>query len=469
MLEFSKRTNTLEQHEYKYTLQDVSEPHLYRLLYTYDEVPKIPFNHRHVPMYPPDNIWITDTTFRDGQQASVPYTTEQVVTLFKLLHELGGPKGIIRQCEFFVYSKRDREALDACRARGYEFPEITSWIRATPADFRLVKEIGIPETGILCSCSDYHIFHKLHLTRAQAMDQFLGVVKDALSIGVRPRVHLEDITRADFYGFVVPLALELGKLSAESGIPIKIRACDTLGLGVSYPGVALPRSVPGIAYGLWHHAGFASDLLEWHGHNDFYRAVTNAGTAWLYGMSGVNCTLLGIGERTGNTPLEAMVFEYAALRGTLDGMQTTVITDIANYYRDVIGYEIPPMTPFVGADFNTTRAGIHADGLLKDKEIYTVFNTELLLKAPIRVMVNQASGAAGLLHWIKNEFHLPADYPLDKRDPRLVPVLNWIEGEYQDGRVSGITDGELHTVLRTLAPDLLSELETARDAVAAAE
>lgn len=115
-----------------------------------------------------------------------------------------------------------------------------------------------------------------------------------------------------------------------------------MGFGVSYPGVALPRSVPGIIYGLWHHAGIPSERLEWHGHNDFYRAVVNAGTAWLYGCAAVNCTLLGIGERTGNCPLEAMVFEYAGLRGTMDGMNPQVITEIAEYYQNVIGYKIPP-------------------------------------------------------------------------------------------------------------------------------
>jgi len=106
----------------------------------------------------------------------------------------------------------------------------------------------------------------------------------------------EDITRADFYGFVVPFAIELRKLMEESGVPIKIRACDTLGYGVSYPGAALPRSVPGIIYGLRHYAGFPSELIEWHGHNDFYKAVCNAATAWLYGASAVNCSLLGIGK-----------------------------------------------------------------------------------------------------------------------------------------------------------------------------
>lgn len=458
MLEFSKRSNTLEQTEYRYSLQDVQEPQLYRLLYDYGEVPKVPFNHRHVPMRPPDEIWITDTTFRDGQQARAPYTVEQIVQLFKFMHELGGPKGIIRQCEFFLYSQRDRQAVDACRALGYEFPEITGWIRATKKDFQLVKDMGIAETGILASCSDYHIFRKLNMTRRQAMDQFLGVVKDALEIGVKPRVHLEDLTRADYYGFVIPLVLELGKLSQQSGIPIKIRACDTLGLGVSYPGVALPRSVPGIAYGLWHHGRFPSELLEWHGHNDFYKAVVNAATAWLYGISAASCTLLGIGERTGNTPLEAMVMEYAGLRGTLDGMNPTVITDIADYYRTELDYEIPPMTPLVGADFNTTRAGIHADGLLKDNEIYTIFDTEKLLRRKARVAVNQSSGAAGLLHWIRSEYDLPPDVVIDKRDPRLAAILDWIESEYQDGRVSSISDSELHEKIRTLTPDLYAEI-----------
>ncbi len=322
MLRFSRKTNTLIHTNFKYTLQDVRDPNLYRELYSYDEIPKIPFNHMRVPMSCPDDLWISDTTFRDGQQARAPYTVEQIVTLYDLLHKLGGPKGIIRQSEFFIYSDKDKQAVRQCQERGYRFPEVTSWIRATKNDFKLVKEMGIKETGILVSCSDYHIFKKLQTSRKRAMEQYLDIVKAALDIGVRPRCHFEDITRADFYGFVVPFALKLRDLMDESGIPIKIRACDTMGYGICYPGAALPRSVPGIIYGLYFHAGFPSALIEWHGHNDFYKAVTNAATAWLYGASAVNCSLLGIGERTGNTPLEAMVIEYAQLRGTTETWRT---------------------------------------------------------------------------------------------------------------------------------------------------
>ncbi len=442
-LHLNPKTNLLEQAEFNYILQDVETPNLYRQNFKYNEIPKIVFNRRLVPMEMPKEIWITDTTFRDGQQSREPYTTEQIVHLYKLLHKLGGPNGLIRQSEFFVYSKKDRDAAYKCMELGFDFPEVTTWIRASRKDFELVKSMGVKETGVLVSCSDYHIFNKLHMTRSQAIDHYLSVVKECLDVGIRPRCHFEDITRADFYGFVVPFVLELTKLRRESGVPIKIRACDTMGYGVSIPGVALPRSVPGIIYGLRYHARVPSELIEWHGHNDFYMGVTNAVTAWLYGASGVNCSLLGIGERTGNTPLEAMVIEYAQLRGTLDGMDTTVITEIADYYRNELGEEIAPRTPFVGDYFNVTRAGVHADGLLKDEEIYNVFNTELLLNRPPKVLITNTSGAAGIAQWIDSRYHLSGEDRISKNHPLVVRMKEWIDAEYESGRVTVISDGEL--------------------------
>ena len=315
MLEISKKTNLLEQNIYKYTLQDVEEPNLYREMFDYESVPKIAFNHRRVPINMPEDIWITDTSFRDGQQSMAPYTVKQIVDLYKLMARLGGPYGIIRQSEFFIYTKKDQEAIAKCMELGYQFPEITTWIRAQKKDFQLVKDLEIRETGILVSCSDYHIFKKMKMTRRQAVDFYLETIRDAFEAGIVPRCHLEDITRADFYGFVVPFVNEIMNLSEEVGIPVKIRACDTMGYGVPYTEVALPRSVPGIIYGLQHYSGVPSEMLEWHGHNDFYKAVANASVAWLYGACAVNCSLLGIGERTGNVPLEAMIFEYARAPG----------------------------------------------------------------------------------------------------------------------------------------------------------
>ncbi len=451
MLTKSPSSNLLEQSQYKYSLQDVADPNLYRDIYSYDEIPKIAFNHRRVPLNMPEEIWITDTTFRDGQQSMAPYTTKQIVDIYKMLHRLGGPRGLIRQSEFFVYTKKDREAAEQCMALGYEFPEITTWIRAKKEDFALVKDLGIKETGILTSASDYHIFKKLGMSRSEALNHYLGIVKMAFDAGIRPRCHLEDITRADFYGFVVPFVNELTELSKEAGIPVKIRMCDTMGYGVSYPGVALPRSVPGIVYGLHHYSDVTSEMLEWHGHNDFYKGVANAASAWLYGASAVNCSMLGIGERTGNVPLEAMVMEYAALRGSFDGMDPTVITEIARYFEREMHYEIPPMTPFVGANFNTTRAGIHADGLMKDVEIYNIFNTEKILDRPAEVGISNTSGLAGIAYWMNINYSLKEGEMLTKQDDIIIKMKEEIDAAYSDGRTTLMSKSELEEMAARLS------------------
>ncbi len=448
MLEFDNKLNLIMQAKYKYDLQDVEEPNLYREIYDYSHIPKIAFNMRHVPEDMPEEIWMTDTTFRDGQQSVSPFTPDQIVHLFKLMNRLGGPKGLIRQSEFFLYTDKDKEALRRCQDLGLKFPEITTWIRANEKDFQLVKNAGVAETGILVSCSDYHIFHKMHLTRRQAMDKYLGIVKEALNMGIRPRCHFEDITRADFYGFVVPFAEALMDLSRESGIPIKIRACDTMGFGVTYYGTALPRSVPGIIYGLRHYAEVPSAQLEWHGHNDFYKVVSNAGAAWMYGCSSVNCSLLGIGERTGNCPLEAMAIEYQALRGTDDGMDLTAVTEIADYMEREIGIEISPRQPFVGRHFNVTRAGIHADGMLKDEEIYNIFDTAALLNRPATVAVDSHSGLAGVAHWINGYFRLKGDNVIAKDDPLVIDVRAKVDELYAQGRNTVMGDEELEVMVR---------------------
>ena len=446
-VKFDSHTNLLQLEEHMYPLVDVKTPNVFHNLFPYEEVPKIAFNDRIGPHHMPDEIWITDTTFRDGQQSRAPYTTEQIVRIYDYMHRLGGPKGKIRQCEFFLYSKKDRDAVYKCLEQGYEFPEITSWIRASKKDFELVRDMGLKETGILVSCSDYHIFYKMRMTRKEAMEHYLSVVRECLEIGVSPRCHLEDITRADIYGYVIPFCLELMKLSKEYQIPIKVRCCDTMGYGVNYAGAVIPRSVQGIIYGLMVHAGVPSEMIEWHGHNDFYKAVSNSTTAWLYGASGVNCSLFGIGERTGNTPLEAMVFEYAQLRGTLDGMDTTVITEMADYYEKEIGYHIPSRTPFVGSNFNVTRAGIHADGLLKNEEIYNIFNTQKFLNRPAMVAVSNTSGLAGIAHWINSYYRLPDEKKLTKDMPLVSMVKEWVDKQYEEGRVTVITENELVKVI----------------------
>ena len=446
-------------------LQDATEPNLLEETFDYRLPPKIRFDQKVVEYidgepieFDPQalksrDIHITDTTFRDGQQARPPYTIDQMVRIYDLMSKLGGPNGVIRQTEFFLYTKNDRETLDRCRELGHKYPECTGWIRAVKGDFRLVKEAGLKETGMLTSSSDYHIFQKLKFqSRKACLEAYCEVVDAALEAGIRPRCHLEDITRADIDGFVLPFAerlMEMGQQVPDELTP-KIRLCDTMGFGISYPGVELPRSIPKLIYKLNQEVGVPSDRLEWHGHNDFHKVMVNASTAWLYGCDAANCTLFGFGERTGNPPLEGAIMEYIALKGQMCGIDATAITELAEYMQS-IGLPIPSNFPFAGKAFNTTRAGIHAGGLRQDERIYNIFDTTAVLGRPPRVAITDKSGADGVVVWINDFFGLEGDKRINKI--KVHKLARWVLDQYEvEGRLTAISDDELEAQAKELMP-----------------
>jgi isopropylmalate/homocitrate/citramalate synthase len=443
-----------------FELKDVKEPVLYRDMFPYASVPRVVLEERMIQTNIPKDIWITDTTFRDGQQSRPPYTPKQIADIFDFLHRMSGPNGVIRQTEFFLYSAKDKEAVRLCMERGYQFPEVTGWIRANKNDFKLVKEIGLKETGILTSCSDYHIFLKLNMSRKDALKAYLDIVATALDQGIVPRCHLEDITRADFYGFVIPFAQELMKLSEKAKMPVKIRACDTMGYGFPFPGTALPRGIPEIFYALIHDGGVPPEQLEWHGHNDFHKGLINGVAAWMYGCCSVNGALLGFGERTGNTPVEGMLIDYISITGNDAGIDTTAITEMAEYFRREMGFPIPSNYPFVGSEFNSTSAGIHADGMMKNEEIYNIFDTSKILKRPMGVIITDKSGIAGIAHWVNGHLGLDTDKKIDKRHPGLAKINKWVMEQYEQGRTTSISGEELIDKAKKYLPEyFVSDLD----------
>jgi isopropylmalate/homocitrate/citramalate synthase len=447
-------------------LRHVDEPNLLEDIFSYDQIPRITFDGKiseeidgHLVQFDPADlltrdIHITDTTFRDGQQSRPPYSVDQILQLYGMLSKLSGPNGVIRQSEFFLYNAKDREAVEKCQDLGHRYPEITGWVRAEKGEFRLVKQMELKETGMLTPCSDYHIFHKLNRSREKAMDIYLAVVEDALSVGVRPRCHLEDVTRADINGFVLPFVHRLMRLSEQvpESLSVKVRLCDTMGFGISFPGAALPRSIPKLVYKMIHEGGVPSDRLEWHGHNDFHKVHINGATAWLYGCNALNTTLLGFGERTGNSPLEGAVFEYIGIKGDTRGMCTTMITRIAEYYRDVVKAHVQEHYPFVGANFNMTRAGIHADGFSKDERIYNIFDTRKFLDRPPKVAITDRSGVDGVALWVNEYLGLDRDERLSKA--KVGRVARWVRDQYDvHGRITAISEEELIEVCKRHLPE----------------
>ena len=436
------------------TLDNRVEPELYRDVFPYTHVSRIEFDDTFLVPRPADPMFITDTTFRDGQQARPPYTVKQIARIYDLLHKLGGKSGLIQASEFFMYSPKDRKAIEVCRSRGYRFPRVTGWIRANMDDLKIAHDMEFDEVGLLTSMSDYHIFLKLGKTREQAMNDYLKVVTKALEWGIVPRCHFEDVTRADIYGFCLPFARKLMELSHEASMPIKIRLCDTMGYGVPFPGAALPRSVQRIVRAFTDEAGVPGAWLEWHGHNDFHKVLVNGVTAWLYGCGGVNGTLMGFGERTGNAPLEALVIDYISLTGNDEAADPTVITEIAQYFEKELDYRIPDNYPFAGKDFNATSAGIHVDGLAKNEEIYNIFDTTKILNRSVPIIINDKAGRAGVAYWINQQFNLPPERQVSKKHPAVGQIHTRIMAAYEDGRNTSFSNKEIKNLVRRFMPEL---------------
>lgn len=411
-------------------INDPTTPDRLRHLYPEGGAPRVP-----VPGRPDVRLRITDTTFRDGQQAGEPFGLDAALGLHRVLADLDAGSGRIAQTELFLYGERDRALLEAIRETGARWPEPTAWIRADARDLGLVRAAGVAETGILCSASDHHIYGKLGWTRREALDRYVELVRAVIDAGVRPRVHLEDVTRADLDGFVLPLAGALLDLGRARGVTVKLRLCDTLGLGLPWREAPLPRSVPGLVEALLA-AGVAPDDLEWHGHDDLGKVHANATAAWLAGCAAVNGTLGGIGERTGNEPVELAALELAGIDPGC-GLDLSALGRLGEALAPA-GAPVAARRPVIGADAFLTRAGVHIDGLLKDPEIYLPFDPGLVGRTA-DVALNDRSGAAGVA-WVLGR---------DKRDPVVVAVAGRIAAEYAGGRTADMSPGEV----RALAQD----------------
>ncbi|GEM46449.1 pyruvate carboxyltransferase [Deinococcus cellulosilyticus] len=382
----------------------------------------------------PTQTWTTETTHRDGQQGGLPLTTEQGLQIFDLMCQFTGQSGAIRQAEFFVYRDADLKMLQGALERHHSGAPIepTTWIRASKKDVGLIRALGIRETGMLASISDYHTFHKFTPGgREQATSTYLEAVEMVLDAGIRPRLHLEDATRADL-NFMLSFIEQVQKLADPYGIQPRFRVCDTMGLGLPLEMVAAPRSVPTIIKSI-RHLGIQAEQLEFHPHNDTHLAVANSLAAIQAGCAAINGTLLGKGERTGNAPLEGILLHLIGMGYFPEKPDFTALNALVDLY-DTLGQGIPAKYPLYGKDAHRTRAGIHADGLNKFWWMYAPFDVPKLLGRPLEVSITKESGLAGLIFVIKQHRGIE----LSKTDPRLLALARWVEEEFDAGRQTAI-------------------------------
>ena len=424
-------------------MDDPKAPELFERAFPPDGFPAYEWTAR--PERLPGEVWTTETTHRDGQQGGLPLTVEQGVRIYELQCAFTGGSGALRQAEFFVYRDADRRMLEAALERYADGAPVepTTWIRASAADAALVAEIGVRETGMLASASDYHTFHKFTPAgRRNAAESYLAGVRGVLEAGIRPRLHLEDATRAP-REFVLPFVEAVQELAAgyPEIAPPKFRICDTMGLGLPYEDVEWPRSVPRLVRAL-RDAGVAAEELEFHPHNDLHLIVVNSLAALRAGCCAVNGTLLGKGERSGNAPLEA-VLAHAAGMGCLPALPDfRVLNELAALYEE-LGQPLPAKYPLYGRDAHRTRAGIHADGLNKFWRMYAPFDVQRLLGRPLELSFTKDSGIAGLVFLVRQH---TGEQP-SKDDPRLRAVHDELLRQFDAGRQTAVEWEEVEHLL----------------------
>ncbi|MEX2245492.1 MAG: hypothetical protein WEC75_02300 [Dehalococcoidia bacterium] len=377
---------------------------------------------------------ITDTTLRDGAQDSrfAVFPTEARLKYYDLLHRLDNGTGTVYAVEAFIYQRRDVWTIEKLLQRGYEWPRVTTWTRATPKDIKLLVDVSkgkVKETGMLASSSDHHIFDKLgYASKEEAIEKYLQPIRTALEHNIIPRVHLEDTTRADIYGWVIPF---MQRVIEESKGVAKFRVCDTIGWGSPDPYASLPWGIPRLFTVLRAETGAE---LEFHGHNDFGLATANSIAAWRYGAKKVNVAFAGLGERTGNTSLEQMVAALIRHYGdpgldlmALEEMKRLVDTEVT---------PLPDRAPIIGEVFTTT-AGIHQAGVGRQDAapgglIYLPFAASLFGRREVELSrIGSLSGSEGIISVLNRELERAGSENRVKETSRVVKqIYDRIQDEY---------------------------------------
>ena len=344
---------------------------------------------------------ITDTTLRDGAQdpCFAIFPNQAKLAYFDLLHALDNGTGVIDAVEVFIYHKRDLWTLDKLLERGYDFPRVTAWTRATPKDIRDLVQVSagrVKETGMLASCSDHHIFDRLGFhSKEEAIEKYLATILTACENAIIPRIHLEDATRSDVEGWVIPFMIRV--MEETKGLA-RFRVCDTLGVGIPDPYAALPFGIPRLVSAL---SQASNAELEFHGHNDFGYATANSMAAYRYGCKRVNVTIAGLGERTGNAPLEQVLANYVRTYGN-PGLDLPVLKEMATLIHEKVA-PLSPKQPIIGANIFTTQAGLHQTGIQRQAQapgglIYLPFDPQLLGRLELEMnRIGALSGIDGIV------------------------------------------------------------------------
>ena len=300
---------------------------------------------------------ICDTTLRDGEQAAgVVFANIEKIRIARMLDEIGVPQ---IEAGIPAMGGDEKKAIREIARLGLK-ASILGWNRANKEDIDHSLDCDVDSVAISLSSSDIHIEHKLMKSRQWVLEKITESIEHAKSHGLYISCNAEDASRAD-RDFLIQFAQTAKDAGAD-----RVRFCDTLG-------IMEPLKTYKVIKDLIDHVDLP---VEMHTHNDFGMATANAVAGIQAGATFLSTTVLGIGERTGNAPLEELVMASLYILNIDPLIETARFREIAEYVAKASGRNIPDWKPVVGKNCFVHEAGIHADGVIKCASNYEAYAPE---------------------------------------------------------------------------------------------
>jgi len=347
----------------------------------------------------PGIVRIFDTTLRDGEQSpGASMNVEEKVVVARQLEKLGVD---VIEAGFAASSEGDFEAVEGV-AKEVRSPLLVSLARAQEGDIKralkAVEKAKHPGIHIFIATSDIHMKHKLRMSSNEVLDAAVWAVSYAKKYLDEVEFSAEDASRSD-RDFLVQVFSEVIRAGART-----VNVPDTTGYAIPSEFGALVR------YLVEHTEGADQVIWSAHCHNDLGLAVANSLGAVANGARQVECTINGIGERAGNTSLEEVVMALKTRRD-LFHLDTHVVTEqiypTSRLLSQITGIPIPINKPIIGDNAFAHEAGIHQDGILKQKLTYEIMTPESVGISGNRLVLGKHSGRHAFDQRLKElGFHL---------------------------------------------------------------